>query len=78
MQFRESCEAKFRVLFELYKISKALLESMKMRLHFLQSAISSDPQGTEQQQQQLGLDTSCSEIREGAQREATGSASRPL
>lgn len=77
MQFRESCEAKFRVLFELYKISKALLESMKMRLHFLQSAISSDPQGTEQQQQ-LGVDTSCSEIREGAQREATGSAARPL
>jgi hypothetical protein len=64
----------------LYKISKALLESMNMRLHFLQSAISSHPQGTEQQQQQqqLGLDTSCSEIREGAQREATGSAARPL
>jgi hypothetical protein len=65
----------------LYKISKALLESMNMRLHCLQSAISSDPQGTEQQQQQqqqLGLDTSCSEIREGAQREATGSAARPL
>jgi len=50
-----------------------------MRLHFLQSAISSHPQGTQQQQQQqLGLDTSCSEIREGAQREATGSAARPL